>query len=131
VYFPNRTLTAGGSLAAEPLPASRIQEPASELQTLTPARNLNASTPCSSVLSAPSVLKKPRSKISRLPKPIQTNLNTMLASGCPYLLLRLIHSSTLNCAGLTRFTGESKRLQLFPTRVELCERRLGAREIAF
>jgi len=28
---------------------------------------------------------RPRSKIARLPKPIQTNLNTMLASGCPYM----------------------------------------------
>ena len=85
VYFQNRTLTVGRSLPAERLPASRIQEPASELQTLTPAPNLNASTPCSSVHFAPSVLKKPRSKISRLPKPIQTNPNTMLASGCPYM----------------------------------------------
>jgi hypothetical protein len=29
-------------------------------------------------------LPKPRSKIGRLPKAIQDNLNTMLANGCPY-----------------------------------------------
>ena len=62
---------------------SKIENPP---ETLTPGPNLNASTPRASVLSASSVLKstRPRSKIARLPKEIQDNLNTMLARGCRY-----------------------------------------------
>ena len=39
------------------------------------------------MISASSVLKsaRPRSKIARLPKEIQDNLNAMLAAGCPYM----------------------------------------------
>jgi hypothetical protein len=69
------------TILGEPLdlPPSRIEDPASE--TLTPLCELRDS------VVKPS---QPRSKIARLPADIQTNLNTLLATGCRYR--DIIHS---------------------------------------
>jgi hypothetical protein len=46
--------------------------------------NGTALTPLREIRVSVVRLPKPRSKIARLPVDIQTNLNTMLAGGCPY-----------------------------------------------
>lgn len=57
--------------------------------------NLNTSDQCCSAPSAASGFKpRFRSKISRLPEPIQTNLNAMLAEGRSYAeIIRWLHDS--------------------------------------
>ena len=76
------------------IPASSIEQPASDLLTLTRFRELRASVVKSSPVK-PKRHRRPRSKACRLPVDVRLTLNTMLAGGCRYR--DIIHS--LNTRG--------------------------------